>query len=720
VALQDGVPVPKVIDFGIAKATQQALSDPTSLTSFQQFLGTPAYMSPEQAGLTGLDIDTRSDIYALGVLLYELLTGYLPFEKKDFLQAGLDEMRRLIREQEPPKPSTRLSSLTAADLTMVAKRQRTEPPRLIHGVRGDLDWIVMKCLEKDRARRYETPNGLARDLERHLSHEPVTAAAPSALYLTGKFIRRHRVPLATATALGLLLTAGLVALAVARGFRIERDAARQITALRSADLAARSGQWRQALKYWYEAEAGGYNDQVYLGLHRAEAWTVLAEPARAEVELRRVARRSDLGNQTGPVLLQLGEHELFDAATARQGVEHVREALALGLAGADEPFARGLLAESTPEALDLFHQALRLDSFHHGAHRHSMGLEFVLGHHAELQESFRFFAALYPDDPSAGFLEAAELALHGHLPEAQARLASLHGAVGTAEWMRLKDALPMLAAATKHYDLDVLLTSARPEMPSLELFTATGGRPTPGGRTPLPAATQDKTRMAQLPCLQKGLLEGRAALSSLMLPFLGDIESSVSRIKTSWRRHPEALVPAFAGIYLETRQPTNGPKSIPLLQIQADLFQLAADSHSLLPGLDLTARYLAAKTESELAQAGQTNAAAARLASLANIRRAATSAGASVAELRAYFDLAFKLGDYDLARELIGRWERGQPDDPRALRSRIQLEMAAGAFSPALKLIDQELARNPNESWALAQRKAVLKNLTELMDRPKL
>jgi WD40 repeat protein/serine/threonine protein kinase len=205
VTLHDGLPVPKVIDFGIAKATQQPLADQTSLTAFQQFLGTPAYMSPEQAGLSGLDIDTRSDIYALGVLLYELLTGHLPFERSQLLQAGLDEMRRLIREQEPPRPSTRLSTLAAADLTTVAKQRHAEAPKLINLVRGDLDWIVMKCLEKDRTRRYETPNGLAGDLERHLNHEPVTAAAPSAFYRLRKFIRRHRNGVATATALVVVL-----------------------------------------------------------------------------------------------------------------------------------------------------------------------------------------------------------------------------------------------------------------------------------------------------------------------------------------------------------------------------------------------------------------------------------------------------------------------------------------------------------------------------------
>jgi non-specific serine/threonine protein kinase/serine/threonine-protein kinase len=162
----DGAPVPKVIDFGVAKATQARLTELTLFTGLHQMIGTPAYMSPEQAGLGALDMDTRSDIYALGVLLYELLTGQTPITKEDFEKAGMDEIFRLIREQDPPKPSTRLSALTREELTNIAARRQAEPFKLNRLFRGDLDWIVMKALEKDRRRRYETANGLTMDIQR--------------------------------------------------------------------------------------------------------------------------------------------------------------------------------------------------------------------------------------------------------------------------------------------------------------------------------------------------------------------------------------------------------------------------------------------------------------------------------------------------------------------------------------------------------------------------
>ena len=206
---QDGAPLPKVIDFGVAKATQARLTERTLFTGLHQMIGTPAYMSPEQAGLGALDLDTRSDIYALGVLLYELLTGQTPFRKEEFQKASLDEIFRLIREQDPPKPSTRLSILTREELTTIATQRQAEPARLNKLIRGELDWIVMKALEKNRQRRYETANGLALDILRHLRNEPVAACPPSPLYRFQKLVRRNKLTFATASAVAAALVTGM-------------------------------------------------------------------------------------------------------------------------------------------------------------------------------------------------------------------------------------------------------------------------------------------------------------------------------------------------------------------------------------------------------------------------------------------------------------------------------------------------------------------------------
>jgi tetratricopeptide (TPR) repeat protein len=208
VTLHDGVPVPKVIDFGVAKAVGQQLTDKTLYTNIAQMIGTPLYMSPEQAQLTGLDVDTRSDIYSLGVLLYELLTGTTPFQKERLKSVPFDEIRRIIREEEPPKPSTRISTL-AGDATALSALRHSDPRRLSLLLRGELDWIVMKCLEKDRNRRYQTANGLAADVERYLHDEPVEAGPPSTWYRLQKFARRNQAALLTATLVLFLVVAGL-------------------------------------------------------------------------------------------------------------------------------------------------------------------------------------------------------------------------------------------------------------------------------------------------------------------------------------------------------------------------------------------------------------------------------------------------------------------------------------------------------------------------------
>jgi serine/threonine protein kinase len=208
VCLYDGKPVPKVIDFGLAKAMHQPLTERTLYTAHGVMMGTPLYMSPEQAEFNNLDVDTRADIYALGVILYELLTGTTPLEQQRIQKAAVHEMLRLIKEEEPPLPSARLSS--SATLPTLAVQRQLEPAKLTRLVRGELDWIVMKCLEKDRSRRYETANSLARDIQCYLADEVVEARPPSTAYRLRKVLRRHKGSVLAACLVGLALLAGII------------------------------------------------------------------------------------------------------------------------------------------------------------------------------------------------------------------------------------------------------------------------------------------------------------------------------------------------------------------------------------------------------------------------------------------------------------------------------------------------------------------------------
>jgi serine/threonine protein kinase/uncharacterized protein HemY len=248
VTLHDGTPLVKIIDFGIAKAVGRPLTDKTLFTGYAQMIGTPLYMSPEQAALSNVDVDTRSDIYSLGVLLYELLTGTTPFDKERLKTVGFDELRRIIREEEPPKPSTRMSTVGQA-ATTASERRRSDPRKLSRLFRGELDWIVMKALEKDRNRRYETASAFAADVGRYLNDEAVQACPPSSFYRLRKFVRRHKAKLAVA--LSLLVT--ITAIAASFGWELRDQAARRAATALQAEAAIQDATHNQEQQNWPEA-----------------------------------------------------------------------------------------------------------------------------------------------------------------------------------------------------------------------------------------------------------------------------------------------------------------------------------------------------------------------------------------------------------------------------------------------------------------------------------
>jgi len=416
VTLHDGKPVPKVIDFGIAKATNQRLTEQTLFTRYAQMIGTPEYMSPEQAEMSGLDIDTRTDIYSLGVLLYELLTGSTPFAGETLRTAGYAEIQRIIRETDPLKPSTRIRTL-GATLTSVAQSRQSSAELLPRLVRGDLDCIVMKSLEKDRTQRYETAHALAEDIERHLRNEPIRAGSPSTAYRIQKFVRRHRARLAAGSAAAILLGGLLFAGVAYVRFSNQRTRSDHEKSLILVEDSLSRGEYASTLGRIKSILSSRYVGPKARLLHARVLLELQGPRAGLEQLQGLLQERPEIAANAHFLLAWIYlEAAPNDPAMKSKAEQHLQQGERLLPRTAEAYLLLAMTAQTVQETLGALNDALDLDPTHYGARRARALAYCVLGDYRAMETEASIMIGSQPANP-AGFLLRAiarrELALPG-------------------------------------------------------------------------------------------------------------------------------------------------------------------------------------------------------------------------------------------------------------------------------------------------------------------
>ncbi|UCG55742.1 MAG: protein kinase [Phycisphaerales bacterium] len=408
--------IPKIIDFGVAKALSQPLTDRTLVTEHGQVIGTPEYMSPEQADIANQDIDTRTDIYSLGVLLYKLLTGTLPFESKAIREGGVNRLRHIICEESPKTPSTRISSLNAEDSTRLAQCCRTDVKALRRSLRGDLDWITLKAMEKDRAHRYQTAHALAEDIQRHLDHEPVLAGPPSIMYRLRKLLAKHRIRIAAAAGIAVMLgLAAVISVMYAQsiGEQAEAESLGHKNVLSTAQQLRSSGQFQEALN-----AVQTILDSEHVGLEatllRAGLLLDLQGPASAVTELETLlGERDEVACQAHLLLARIYLESASDPATMREyqrrAEEHQKEGERLLPETSEAYFNRAMLAGTVRKTLEYLDRAVELDRSHYDAVEARARAHYTLRDYRKLERDAVSMMTLRDWDPLGYSLMAIAL-----------------------------------------------------------------------------------------------------------------------------------------------------------------------------------------------------------------------------------------------------------------------------------------------------------------------
>ncbi len=651
--LVDGAGQPKVLDFGLARFVARDAATLAATTTTGRLLGTPQYMSPEQAKGDQRTVDRRSDVYALGVILYRILCGRLPYSFDGKL---LPDVLRTICEEEPPPLSSHDARL-----------------------RGDVETVVLKALAKERERRYPSAADFAEDLRRYLRDEPIRARPPSTWYQLRKFAARNRVLVGGVVAVMVTLVAGLIGVStqLARALRAERDAegarGRTLDLLaQTTDLSAQRGLWQRALDASEGALGGGHAHEVELRLRKAEANIALNRAEGARVELDRVDASSDLTQgQRARALLLRGELALASDASA-DGLSLVQRAIASGLEGADAAYAQGLVAETSPDAVARFREALDLDPFHYRASKILSVLLVVLARFDEAEESLRVAAVLYPEDPGLRLVASFSKALRGDAEGAREVAKGAEKAFGQplvqqmlvtfAGTRALVEELEAAASFTGGNTVPVL-------QPAMRLAGLAAG-------LPKGAAGEDQSiglAFPLPPVLTRALGEFQGAFVAMLA---GRGEAAAQAFRESFRRHPIALSPFLEGyLHFGDCRWADGLRA----------FSEAESAPTFTRRIPDMSRVGASICCWQLAQANPAEADALRARVRGFVSRLHSADEIEIGPAWMLAAIADWALDPTSARAILDSCERRAPNHPDVLRIRARVELRAGAHRRAFE-----------------------------------